>query len=445
MRRYFTKKVLLDEHEAISSVKQWAYSLQSKADLDPLFDRIGDAGVVMLGEASHGTHEYYTWRAHITKRLVEEKGFNFIAVEGDWPDCYRLNRFVKGYDTENKSAFNVLHAFDRWPTWMWANWEIVALADWLQKHNTGLPADKKVGFYGLDVYSLWESMESIIQYLQKTDPKALKVAEDAYQCFEPYRKDEGQSYAKASQFVPELCENEVLHLLKEIQQKLPTYNTDHENVFNAEQNALITVNAERYYRAMIKGGPHSWNVRDRHMADTLERLLQFHGTNSKVVVWEHNTHIGDARATDMIDEGMFNIGELAKLQYNDKEVVLVGFGSYKGTVMAGRSWGAAMQRMQMPEAEKGSWEYLLHKAGNENKLLLMEDFAGNDMFMENHIGHRAIGVVYNPAYEQYGNYVPTILPLRYDAFIYLDETKALHPLHVKPDGQQVPETYPFGV
>lgn len=445
MRRYFTKKVLLDEHEAISSVKQWAYSLQSKADLDPLFDRIGDAGVVMLGEASHGTHEYYTWRAHITKRLVEEKGFNFIAVEGDWPDCYRLNRFVKGYDTENKSAFKVLHAFDRWPTWMWANWEIVALSDWLQKHNTGLPADKKVGFYGLDVYSLWESMECIIQYLQKTDPKALKVAEDAYQCFEPYRKDEGQSYARASQFVPELCENEVLHLLKEIQQKLPTYNTDHENVFNAEQNALIAVNAERYYRAMIKGGPHSWNVRDRHMADTLERLLQFHGANSKVVVWEHNTHIGDARATDMIDEGMFNIGELAKLQYNDKGVVLVGFGSYKGTVMAGKSWGSAMQPIQMPEAEKGSWEYLLHNAGNENKLLLMEDFADNDMFMENHIGHRAIGVVYNPAYEQYGNYVPSLLPLRYDAFIYLDETKALHPLHVKPDGQQVPETYPFGV
>jgi erythromycin esterase-like protein len=445
MRRYFTKEAVLDESEAINSIKQWAYPLQSKADLQPLFNKIGDARIVMLGEASHGTHEYYTWRTHISKRLIEEKGFNFIAVEGDWPDCYRLNRFVKGYDIDNKSAIKVLFAFNRWPTWMWANWEVAALAGILQRHNTGLAANKKVGFYGLDVYSLWESMQSIMQYLKKTDEAALRVAEDAFRCFEPYRKDEGQSYARASQFVPELCETEVVHLLKEIQQKLPTYNTDYENVFSAEQNALVAVNAEKYYRAMIKGGPHSWNVRDKHMADTLERLLKFHGEKSKVIVWEHNTHIGDARATDMASEGMFNIGELARVQHHEKGVFLVGFGSYKGTVTAGRSWGAKMQAMELPEARKGSWEYLLHKAGANDKLLLMDDFAGNDAFMENHIGHRAVGVVYNPQYEQYGNYVPTILPLRYDAFVYLDETKALHPLHIEPDGTQIPETYPFGV
>jgi erythromycin esterase len=445
MRRYFTKEAKPNEAELNGAIKQWAYPLKSKADLQPLFDRIGDSRIVMLGEASHGTHEYYTWRSHISKRLIEEKGFSFIAVEGDWPDCYRLNRFVKGYDIDNKSSFKVLHAFNRWPTWMWANWEIVALADWMQLHNEGLPANRKAGFYGLDVYSLWESMENIMQYLKKTDPAALKVAEEAFQCFEPYRKDEGQSYARATQFVPELCENEVINLLKEIQKKLPSYNTDHENVFNAEQNALVTVNAERYYRAMIKGGPHSWNLRDRHMADTLERLLRFHGENSKVIVWAHNTHVGDARATDMADEGMFNIGELARMEHHDKGVFLVGFGSYKGTVMAGRNWGAEMKAMQLPEAIKGSWEYSLHNAGKENKLLLMDDFMSNDMLMENHIGHRAVGVVYNPEYEKYGNYVPTILPLRYDAFIYLDETKALHPLHIKPDGQQVPETYPFGV
>jgi erythromycin esterase-like protein len=288
-------------------------------------------------------------------------------------------------------------------------------------------------------------MESIMQYLKKTDPSALKVAEEAFQCFEPYQKDEGQAYARALQFVPELCETEVVDLLKEIQKKLPTYNTDHENVFSAEQNALITVNAEKYYRAMIHGGPHSWNVRDRHMADTMERLLKFHGGNSKVIVWEHNTHIGDARATDMAGEGMYNIGELARTQHHDKGVVLVGFGSYKGTVIAGKSWGAQMQSIQMPEARKGSWEYLLHTAGKENKLLIMEDFSGNDWFMEYRIGHRAIGVVYNPQYEQFGNYVPTVLPLRYDAFIYLDETHALHPLHIEPNGKQMPETFPFGV
>ena len=445
MRRYFTKGGLLDEREAMNSIKQWSYPLHNTTYLQPLFDKIGDARIVMLGEASHGTHEYYTWRTRISKYLVEKKGFNFIAVEGDWPDCYSLNRFVKGYDAEHTDALNVLNTFNRWPTWMWANWETMALAGWLQAHNKGLAKNAKVGFYGLDVYSLWESLDSIMRYLKKTDPAALQIAETAYHCFEPYRKDEGQSYARASQFVPEICQHEVVQMLREIQQKMPTYNSDYENVFNAEQNAMVAVNAEKYYRAMIQGGPHSWNVRDRHMADTLERLLKFHGENSKVIVWAHNTHVGDARATDMVDEGMFNIGELARLQHHDKGVVLVGFGSYKGTVMAGNSWGATMQTMTVPEAQKGSWEYLLHQAGKEDKLLLMDDFSSGDVLMENHIGHRAIGVVYNSRYEQYGNYVPSILPLRYDAFIYLDETRAVHPLHITPDGQQVPETYPFGV
>jgi erythromycin esterase-like protein len=272
----------------------------------------------------------------------------------------------------------------------------------------------------------------------------LKVAEEAFRCFEPFRKDEGRSYAKASVLVPELCRNEVVDLLKEIQQKLPQYNSDYENVFSTEQNALIAVNAEKYYRAMVEGGAPSWNLRDRHMAETLERLLKFHGKKAKAIVWEHNTHIGDARATDMTDEGMFNIGELARKQYGNNDVVLVGFGSYTGTVMAGHNWGAVMQSMEMPDAKTGSWEFLLHQAGNKNKLLLMDELGKEEIFTEHHIGHRAIGVVYNPEFEQYGNYVPTILPMRYDAFIYLEKTKALHPLHIKPDGHLVPETYPFG-
>ena len=444
MNRHTTRSSV-KEKELVSAIRQWANPLKSKADLQLLLEYVGDSRIVMLGEATHGTHEYYHWRTYITRKLIEEKGFNFIAVEGDWPDCYRINRFVKGYDVDNKSAFHVLHAFGRWPTWMWANWEIMALAEWLQQHNMRLPANNKAGFYGLDVYSLWESMESIMQYLKKTDPDALELAEEAFRCFEPYRNDEGRSYARSTLLVPEACEQEVVQLLQEIQRKLPQYNTDHENVFNAEQNAFVTVNAEKYYRAMIKGGPHSWNVRDRHMSETLERLLTFHGENSKAIVWAHNTHIGDARATDMAAEGMYNLGELARLHHHDKGVVLVGFGSYKGTVTAGRNWGAQMQTMVMPEARPGSWEYLLHKTGTENKLLLMNDFANNDTLMENFIGHRAIGVVYNSQYEQYGNYVPTILPLRYDAFIYLDETSALHPLHMKPDGHQMPATYPFGV
>lgn len=298
MRRYFTQSARFNETEAVNLLKQRSCSLNTKKDLEPLFNKIGDAKIVMLGEASHGTHEYYTWRAYITRKLVEEKGFRLIAVEGDWPDCYRLNRFVKGLDKNSKSAFDVLHVFNRWPTWMWANWEMVALAEWLHRFNSELPANKRVGFYGLDVYSLWESMENIMQYLLKTDPEALKIAEEAFRCFEPFRKGEGSDYARAAQFVPELCQQEVVSLLKTIQEKSAGYNTDTENVFSAGQNARIAVNAEKYYRAMVTGGPHSWNVRDRHMADTLDALLDFHGRNAKVVVWEHNTHIGDARATD---------------------------------------------------------------------------------------------------------------------------------------------------
>ena len=444
MARYFTREAILNEKEVIGDIREHSHLLSNKADLTPLFKKIGDARIVMLGEASHGTHEFYTWRSYISRRLIQEKNFNFIAVEGDWPDCYRINRYIKNYKDAGTDSKEVLSQFRRWPTWMWANWEILELTNWLKQYNSSIPLNKKIGFYGLDVYSLWESMEVIMQYLTKVDKKALETAKKAFECFEPYQKDEGRSYAKASQFVPEICEDEVLTLLKEIQQRLPRYDGDFENVFSTEQNALIAVNAEKYYRAMVNAGPHSWNIRDGHMADTLERLLNFHGSGSKVIVWEHNTHVGDARATDMVDDGMYNIGELARLKHNDKGVFLVGFGTYSGSVIAGRSWGAPMKRLNVPPAKKGSWENLLHEAGKENKLLMMDDFM-TDSFMESHIGHRAIGVVYNPEYERLGNYVPSILPMRYDAFIFLNETKALHPLHIVPDGHLVPETYPFGI
>jgi erythromycin esterase-like protein len=440
-----TKPLMWDEKELVDTIQNKAYPLHHAVDLKPLFDKIGDRKIVMLGEASHGTYEYYTWRAYISKKLIEDKGFNFIAVEGDWPDCYRLNRYIKGYQKEAKNALTVLKQFNRWPTWMWSNWEIVALSEWLVRFNTLLPANQKIGFYGLDVYSLWESLESILQYLKKNDLNTYHLAEAAFHCFEPFSGDEGRSYAQALSLVPKLCQNEVVNLLQEIQRKLPQYNSDHENVFSLEQNALITVNAESYYQAMLEGGSKSWNVRDKHMSNTLDRLLKFHGESAKAIVWEHNTHIGDASATDMEADGMYNIGQLARAEHQDEGVFLVGFGSYKGTVMAGSGWGAPMQTMNMPEAKKGSWEYLLHQAGSENKLLIMDDFKDNAQLMETYIGHRAIGVVYHPAHEHIGNYVPSILPLRYDAFIYLDETTAIHPLHINTDLSQMPETYPFGV
>lgn len=430
------------EEQAVELIRNRSTAITSMPDLNPLIEKAGNARVVLLGEASHGTHEYYTWRTYISKRLIEEKGFNFIAVEGDWPDCYRINQYIK-QGSEEKKATDVLKTFDRWPTWMWANWEISALAEWLYQYNKKLPVVQKIGFYGLDVYSLWDSLDAILNYLKQKDPEALQEAQKAIQCFEPYKTDDGTSYAYATQLVPELCKDEVINLLKEIQNKLPEYDADKEHVFNAEQNALIAVNAEKYYRAMIQGGPQSWNIRDSHMEETLERLLDLHGPHSKAIVWEHNTHIGDSRATDMMDEGMYNIGELVRTKFTKEEVFLVGFGSHEGRVIAGTSWGAPMHDVAVPEAKVDSWEYLLHKAGKENKLLFMEDFTDTP-FNEKRIGHRAIGVVYRPAYERYGNYVPSVLPQRYDAFIFINKTKALHPLHLTPYTERMPDTYPFG-
>jgi erythromycin esterase-like protein len=434
-----------DAMALIAPVRELSRPLRNVHDLDPLLDRIGDATCVLLGEASHGTSEYYTWRAALSKRLIREKGFSFIAVEGDWPDCYRVNRYVKGYADAGDNAHEVLHAFERWPTWMWANEEVVALAEWVRRHNDSAVADQKVGFYGLDVYSLWDSLYAVMTYLRRTDPSALDAAWKAYHCFEPYGEDE-QAYARATRFVPDACEKEVIDLLAELRAKAPQYRADdREAYFQAEQNALVVKNAEAYYRAMVRGGPDSWNVRDRHMAETLERLLQHHGPGAKAIVWEHNTHIGDARYTDMADDGMVNVGQLARDRFGAERAVLVGFGSHRGTVIAGKSWEAPMERMEVPPARPGSWEDVLHTAGPTNKLLLFGDTGPTEALVEPR-GHRAIGVVYRPEYEQHGNYVPTVLPRRYDAFLYLDHTHALRPLHWQTHPKpEVPETFPSGM
>src|SRR5439155_16748227 len=246
----------------IASVRELARPLRSPRDLDPLVERIGDARYVLLGEASHGTSEYYTWRTLLSQRLIEEKRFSFLAVEGDWPDCYRVNRYVKGSADEGDSAREVLHGFQRWPTWMWANREVVALVDWLRGHNEALPQERKVGFYGLDMYSLWESLYAILTYLHRVDPSALPAAWKAFRCFEPYG-EQAQEYARATRFVPNACEEEVVALLTKLRHKAAVYRQgDAEAYFHAEQNALVLKDAEAYYRAMVRGGPESWNIRD---------------------------------------------------------------------------------------------------------------------------------------------------------------------------------------
>ena len=418
------------------------YELKTAADLTPLIEDIGDANVVMLGEASHGTHEYYTWRMAISKRLIQEKGFSFIAVEGDWPDCYRINRYVKGYKDAGDNSVAVLKTFDRWPTWMWANWEVAALADWLRNYNKNVAVGQKVGFYGLDVYSLWDSMREMVAYLEKEDPKTAQLAKNAIHCFQPY-EDAEHTYARFS-LTKHSCRDEVIKLLKEVRAKAQFLDGDPEAGFNTEQNALIAVNAEKYYRSMMGFDNESWNVRDGHMMETLQRLLKFHGPNAKAIVWEHNTHIGDARATDMKRSGTVNIGQLAREEWGSENVYLAGFGSYKGSVIAGDAWGAPMERMPVPEAKKESVEARLHAESTQNRYLLFSDKEARQLFQKS-IPHRAIGVVYHPEYERMGNYVPSVMSERYNAFIYLDETKALHPLHLQPEGHKTPETYPFGV
>jgi erythromycin esterase len=426
--------------EASELIRKASLKLTTGSDLDPLIHAIGNSRYVLLGEASHGTHEYYTWRTRISQRLIKEKGFSMIAVEGDWPDCYRINRYVKGYAGAGESAKEVLKEFNRWPTWMWANWETIALTEWLRRHNAQLPHRDKVGFYGLDVYSLWESMEALFSYLEKKDPLVLRSVQKAMDCFEPFNLKEGFTYAERTYGIPLSCEQEVEDLLSDLRKRMPLYNTDHEAVFNAEQNAVVAVNAEHYYHNMLHGGEESWNIRDRHMTETVNRLMHFHGPDSKIIIWEHNTHIGDARATDMKNAGLINVGQLIKEEHDEDGVFRVGFGSYEGTVLAAYNWAGSTKKMQQPEAIKDSWEQLLHENGAYDQLILSE----NITTFTNPIGHRAIGVVYNPKYEQ-GNYVPSIIPSRYEAFIFLDRTNALHSLHIQPDGLQMPETYPWGL
>lgn len=408
--------------------------------IDPLLERIGDSKYVLLGEASHGTHEYYTWRSALTKRLIEEKNFSFIAVEGDWPDCYRLNRFIKGYRDAGSKTMDVLKEFNRWPTWMWANWEIAALAEWMREYNSEQSDNKKIGFYGLDVYSLWESMEVMVKYLRKEDPDAASLVIQAIRCFEPY--EEGSDYARAMLRLSSNCTDEVISLLREVREKSHRYDRDREAPLNTEMNAQVIANAEKYYRSMVSFNDNSWNIRDTHMMSTLNALMGFHGKHAKAIVWAHNTHVGDARFTNMRDDGMFNVGQLARQQHEKEGVHIVGFASYKGSVIAANSWGAPMEKMILPPAMEGSIEHILHSDSAEDKLVLFENDHARTRF-NHYLAHRAVGVVYHPAYER-GNYVPTMLPSRYDSLIYLDETKALHPIHLKPSGHQMPETYPFG-
>ncbi|WP_332630255.1 erythromycin esterase family protein [Halalkalibacter flavus] len=407
------------------AILKHAKRFDSLEELEPLLQQASQANYVLLGEATHGTSEFYSLRAEISKWLISKKGFQFIAVEGDWPSCYETNRYIKGYKNSYSSATDALSSFKRWPSWMWANAEMVSFLEWLKHYNSGKEATDKIGFHGIDVYSLWESMSEIVDYLKRIESPDLEKAKEAFTCFEPYHK-EMQMYGVSATFYAQDCFEELVTLLESMHSNRSIYEKDAEADLNLKMNALAVENAESYYRTMVTNDSESWNIRDEHMVEALDQISNYYGPNAKGIIWEHNTHIGDARATDMAEEGMVNVGQLTREKYGVNQVYSIGFGTYEGTVIAGEKWGKQAQKMDVPKAITGSWEAELHQAGAFDKFIMFNK-ANHSLFSEV-IGHRAIGVVYNNQYEHLGNYVPSRISERYDAFIHLEQTKALTPL-----------------
>ncbi|TDB86617.1 erythromycin esterase family protein [Actinomadura sp. 7K534] len=423
--------------------------LEVEEDLDPLMDRIGDARVVLIGEASHGTHEYYAWRAALTRRLIAERGFSFVAVEGDWPDCRRVGRSVTLAPGSPRDPRDVLDAYERWPTWIWANEETAKFCRWLRDRNADLPPGERAGFYGLDVYSLWESLRAVVDHVAEHRPEHLEAALDAYSCFEPHGEDP-REYGWNTALVPEGCRDEVLALLTGLRGPAEPGDTrDPAELFDARQNAEVAAGAERYYRAMLDGGPESWNIRDVHMADTLGRLMEFHGGTppdgaGKAVVWAHNTHVGDARGSDMAEAGMVSLGQLARDRHGRDETVVVGFAGGPGEVVAAPRWGGPMEVVHAPAPAPGSLEALLAESELHRGLFIVPPEPDKPHFLTDTLGHRAIGVVYDPDRDR-RQYVPTRLADRYDALCWFRATSELTPLHLEAAGRGELETLPSGV
>ena len=428
--------------EYLNEIIKTARPLVDKQGIWPLVASLKDKKVVMIGEASHGTKEFYEWRQYITQELIMNHGFNFVAVEGDWPPCQKVNQFVTSND--KGTGRDALSSFNRWPTWMWSNHEALWFVDWLKEWNTLNPT--KVGFHGLDVYSLFESMDQVILMLKKIDPILAQQAEERYACLESYRDNE-INYAKSLFKAPEGCKKEILEVLNSTLEARIKSIEDQASWFDVRQNAQIVKNAESYYRAMVLGEDDTWNIRDAHMMSTLEMLMDHYGSGSKCIVWEHNTHIGDYRATDMVINGQINIGGLAREIYGQENVGLVGIGTYSGTVTASFKWDGPTLTFDVPEARPGSVEHACHSAIKQvtsPDFYLIFDPLNHHTPLTQVKGHRAIGVVYDPDLEHRGNYVPTSLANRYDAFIFIDHTTALTPLDIPFEKHKFPETYPHG-
>lgn len=430
-----------------AALRAHALPLRRPRDLAPLIEQLSTRRIVMLGESTHGTHEFYEWRRIVSEWLVSRHGFNLIAVEGDWPPFMQLNRYVR--DELPGTARDALAAFRRWPTWMWANTETIRLVEWLRTHNRIAAGKAPTEIHGLDVYSLFESMDTVLAQLDRIHPFLARRVRKHYECFGKFDRDE-KAYARSLIAYPEGCEREVLESLREIlgARMGNAHGGDGLAAMDARQNARIVANAENYYRTMMHGTEDSWNVRDRHMLETLESLLERRGPDGKAIIWAHNTHIGDYRATPMEANGQINLGGLAREAWGERDVALVGFGTYEGTVIASHSWGGPIQRVRLPAAESGSLEAALHETCLSLEcpgVILTSLGQAGPSALDDRIRHRAIGAVYDSHYERHGNYVPTQLARRYDAYLHLDRTTALHPLGLEADPGELPLTWPRGL
>jgi len=431
--------------DALDAVRQAAQSFSIPA----LLDLIGDARLVLIGEATHGTHEFYSIRAELTKALIRSKQFNLVTAEADWPDAYRVNRWVRHMSHEADAAA-ALGDFVRFPRWMWRNTVVVDFIDWLRQFNAKRMTSDRVGFYGLDLYSLHTSMDAVLGYLKKVDPDAAARARQRYGCFEDFGTDP-HSYGYAANLgLSRSCEDDVVAQLVEMRNAVADYgNRDgqvaEDEYFFAEQNARLVRNAEMYYRTMFAGQVASWNLRDTHMMETLEALLAWttrRSSYARAVVWAHNSHLGDARATQMGARGELNLGQLAR-EHHAERVFLLGFTTHMGTVTAAREWDAPAERRRVKPSMPGAYERVFHDT--ERERFVLATAGARDALADERL-ERAIGVIYKPETERASHYFKVRIADQFDAVIHVDVTSALTPLEqFSRANSDLPETYPTGV
>ena len=416
-------------------------SLES-VELGPLLERIGDAQLVLIGEASHGTSEFYRMRSRITSELIAKKNFNLVAIEGDWPDAARIDHYVRHFDYPPSEWT----AFARFPTWMWRNNEVRVFVDWLRLHNAGITHDDRVAFHGLDLYSLYSSIRSVLKYLDEVDPAAATLARQRYGCLTPWQADPATYGRAALSGSYRSCEKEVVNMLIELSGKYRDYaEHDGERFLDAIQNARLVANAERYYRVMYYGSRESWNLRDTYMFETLKQLQGFHHPNNKAIVWAHNSHVGNATATEMSARGEINIGQLCRDEFGDS-VYSIGFGTDSGTVAAASDWDGPMEIKEVQPSQRGSYEKLFHDVGLPGFLLGLRHISSSSLrdALSKPRLERAIGVIYRPETELASHYFQAALPQQFDEYVWIDRTHAVQPFETA-ELEGLPDTYPFGL